>query len=58
MQQRVNSYQISLHGSEDDSFGAPKLEDHYNNQQYISNNVLDTKDWKGSRKDTKRSKLF
>ena len=39
MQQRVNSYQISLRGPEDDSFGAPKLDDHYHNQAKSLNNA-------------------
>ena len=56
VQQRVNSYHISLRGSEDDSFGAPKLEDHYNNQPYLSNNVVPTNGWKESYTDTNTSK--
>ena len=58
MHQRVNSYHISLRGPEDDSFGAPKLDDHYNNQQHISNNAEDTDDWNRSYKDTRKSKYL
>ncbi len=35
VQQRVNSYHISLRGPEDDSFGEPKLDDHQINRPYL-----------------------
>ena len=55
VQQRVNSYHISLRGPEDDSFGAPKLDDHYsNNQPYITNNEEDTDGWNMQYKDTSK----
>ena len=47
---------MSLRGSEDDSFGAPKLDDHYSNQEYISNNVVNSNGWKGSYKNKNPSK--
>ena len=56
VQQRVNTYQISLRGSEDDSFGAPKLDDHYSNQEYNSNNIVHSNGWQGSYKNKTPSK--
>ena len=56
VQQRVNTYQISLRGSEDDSFGAPKLDDHYSNQEYNSNNIVNSNGWQGSYKNKTPSK--
>ena len=56
VQQRVNTYQMSLRGSEDDSFGAPKLDDHYSNQEYISNNVVNSNGWKVPFKNKNTSK--
>ena len=58
VQQRVNSYQISLRGSEDDSFGAPKLDDHYSNEEHISNNVVSPNGWTGSYKSNTPSKYI
>ena len=59
VQQRVNSYQISLRGPPgDDTFGAPRLGDHYSNQPFVTNKDSSKNGWTGSNEGIKTSKNF
>ena len=59
VQQRVNSYQISLRGPPgDDTFGAPRLGDHYSNQPFVTNKENNKNRWTGSNESIKTSKKF
>ena len=58
VQKRVNSYQISLRGPPGvDTFGAPRLGDHYSNQPIVTNKDINENGWKGSREKVKSSKF-
>ena len=59
VQKRVNSYQISLRGPPGvDTFGAPRLGDHYSNQPIVTNKDINDNGWTGSREKIKSSKFF
>ena len=59
VQQRVNSYQISLRGPPgDDTFGAPRLGDHYSNQPFVTKKDSNKNGWTGSNENIKPSKNF
>ena len=58
VQKRVNSYQISLRGPPGvDTFGAPRLGDHYSNQPIVTNKDINENGWAGSREEIKSSKF-
>ena len=54
VQQRVNSYQISLRGPEGDTFGAPRLDDHFS----TNNNDANKNGWTPSYQKPKTSKHY
>ena len=59
VQKRVNSYQISLRGPPGvDTFGAPRLGDHYSNQPIVTKKDINDNGWTGSREKIKSSKFF
>ena len=58
VQQKVNSYQISLRGPGDDTFGAPRLGDHFSNQPYLTSKDANQNGWTPSHEQPKKSKNF
>ena len=58
VQQKVNSYQISLRGPGDDTFGAPRLGDHFSNQPYLTSKDASQNGWTPSHEQPKKSKKF